>query len=113
MSESLFNDEMLRKVATDLKTKRTPLERMVLSDDEVPGLRAMVLKDGSINFEASYRFGDMRRSLPLGNTLELSVADARKITACIKNLAASGIDVQSDMRTRVLNELKRDVGLTA
>jgi hypothetical protein len=113
--QSKFNLEMLKAMAKDLATGKTPLDRVVLSDDLVTGLRAIVRKSGNVSLHASYHFDGGRPLIILGDpTLSpkdpnyISLADAREITKTIKHLAGNGIDPQEGARRRLLKELKRD-----
>jgi hypothetical protein len=114
-SESKFDIAMLKAMAKDLQTKRIPLDRTVISDDLVVGLRAIVRNTGAVSLHASYHFDGERPMMKLGDpTLSpkdpdyISIDDARELTKVIKNLALNGVDPQEGARRRLIRELLRD-----
>lgn len=113
--QSKFSVPMLKDMAKDLQSGKIPLDRTVLSDDLVTGLRAIVRNTGSVSLHASYHFDDGRPMMKLGDpTLPpkdpdyISLDDARELTKTIKHLALNGIDVQEGARRRLVRELLRD-----
>jgi hypothetical protein len=111
---SKFTEELLRGLARDLESQRTPVERMTVSDDRVIGLRAMVSKTGAISFHVSYHVGGKRPLMHIGDLNKdspdyISINDAREVAETIKYLASEyAIDPQEGMMRRVVKELKRD-----
>jgi hypothetical protein len=113
VEESRFTEANLAAMAKDLKSGRIMLDRTVLSDDLVVGLRAVIRKDGDVAYHASYTLGDGRPFLKLGmldakDPDHISLAEARELTKTIKALADKGIDPQQGLHKRLIAELKRD-----
>jgi hypothetical protein len=113
--KSAFTEESLKILARDLKNGRLPLERTIISDDRMIGLRAMVTKDGRVTFHASYHYGNKRPFMMIGeltddrkNPDRITIEDAREITKTIKYLGDMGIDPQEGLQRRLVAELKRD-----
>jgi hypothetical protein len=110
VEESIFTEANLAAMAKDLKTRRIMLDRTVLSDDLVTGLRAVIRKDGGVTYHASYHFGDERPFMILGvmdpkDPEHISLAEARQLTKTIKALADKGINPQEGLRKRLVREL--------
>lgn len=110
VEESIFTEANLTAMAKDLKTRRIMLDRTVLSDDLVTGLRAVIRKDGGVTYHASYHFGDERPFMILGvmdpkSEDHISLAEARQLTKTIKALADKGINPQEGLRKRLIREL--------
>lgn len=110
IEQSVFTEEMLYAFAKDMKSRRIPLDRQTLSDDLVTGLRARILKDGTINMEASYHFGNDRPSISLGvlnpkDPDHISLTDAREVTKTVKALADRGVNPQDGLTRRLVREL--------
>jgi hypothetical protein len=111
--DSKFDLPMLKDLASDLQTGKTPLDRVTVSDDMVVGLRAMVTKKGNISLHASYHFNDSRPMIRLGDPTVspkdpdyISLTDAREVTKTIKNLALKGIDPAEGAQRRLIRELR-------
>lgn len=110
VEESVFTEANLAAMAKDLKSRRLPLDRTVLSDDLVTGLRAVIRKDGGVTYHASYHYGDERPFMILGvmdpkSEDHISLNDARELTKTIKALADKGINPQDGLRKRLIREL--------
>lgn len=110
MEESVFTEATLAAMAKDLKSRRLVLDRTTVSDDLVTGLRAIITKDGTVTYHASYHFGDQRPYLRLGvmdpkAPDHISLTDARELTKTIKALADKGIDPQEGLHKRLIREL--------
>lgn len=110
MEESVFTEATLAAMAKDLKSRRLVLDRTTVSDDLVTGLRAIITKDGSVTYHASYHLGDTRPYLRLGvmdpkHPDHISLDDARELTKTIKALADKGIDPQEGLHRRLIREL--------
>lgn len=113
IEQSVFTEANLAAMAKDLKSRRLPLDRTVLSDDLVTGLRAVIRKDGGVTYHASYTYGDARPFMKLGvmdpkDPEHISLEDARELTKTIKALADKGIDPQDGLHRRLVAELLRD-----
>jgi hypothetical protein len=111
VEQSIFTEATLASLAKDLKSRRLPLDRQVISDDLVTGLRAVIRKDGGVTYHASYHLGDERPFLKLGvmdpkDPEHISLEDARELTKTIKALADKGIDPQDGLHRRLIKELK-------
>lgn len=102
-----FNVKTLKALQTDLDTGRIPLERIVLSDPIQIGLRAIVRKAG-VTLHAHYEVGGARPMIKLGEIDEISIEEARKLTAVIRDLGLRGIDVQEGMHERLIRELRKE-----
>lgn len=111
IEQSVFTEANLAATAKDLKSRRLPLDRTVLSDDLVTGLRAVIRKDGGVTYHASYTYGDTRPFMKLGvmdpkDPEHISLDDARELTKTIKALADKGIDPQEGLHKRLIRELR-------
>lgn len=110
IEESVFTEATLAAMAKDLKSRRLMLDRTTVSDDLVVGLRALITKDGVVNYHASYHLGDKRGYLRLGvldpkHPDHISLSDARELTKTIKALAAKGIDPEDGLHRRLIREM--------
>lgn len=112
---SVFNDKMLFQTAKDLQSGRIPTERVRYSDDVVPGLRYVINQSGYISMHAQYEVSGtkFRGMLLLGSLNEdaenhMTIAEARKLTGIVQELAAHGIDVQEGLHSRLIRELRKE-----
>ncbi|WP_448043750.1 integrase arm-type DNA-binding domain-containing protein [Bradyrhizobium liaoningense] len=113
IEQSVFTEANIAAMAKDMKSGRILLDRTVLSDDLVTGLRVVIRKDGTVAYHASYHFGDDRPFMKLGvidpkDPDYISLNDARELTKVIKTLAAKGINPQEGLHRRLVAELLRD-----
>jgi hypothetical protein len=113
VEQSKVTEKALLKIADDLKSGRTPADRLTISDDLETGLRCLILKSGEATYSVSYHFAGERPYLKIGSARKedsdyLPLADARTITKTIKALADKGIDVQEGLLPRLRRELLRD-----
>ncbi len=100
-----FSLETLESLAHSLKTGLMKTDRVTLSDDMVPGLRAIIRDTGLISFHVQYSIGKSRPYLKIGDVPGMSVEEARKLARTILELARQGIDPQSGLHERLIREL--------
>jgi hypothetical protein len=104
--KSEFTAEMLQSMSEALKSGRMKVDKMMLSDDQQTGLRALVRSTGTVSFHCQYDFGGSRPMIKVGDLPGTTIAEARELTKTIRALAANGIDVQTGLLPRLLRELK-------
>lgn len=110
---SKFTRETLLAIAADMSKKHYEgVNRINLTDDMQPGLRALVQKDGRVSLHAGYTVGDSRPMIMLGQISDpkasdfITIEDARHLTKTIRALGERGVDPQEGLQTRLLRELK-------
>lgn len=101
-----FNGPTLEALADDLKKGRVPLDRVTVSDNLQPGLRAIIRNSGIIAFHVQYKVGDSRPYLKLGEYPQMSIIEARYLAKTVISLAESGIDVHAGLHDKLIRELK-------
>lgn len=101
----VFTDVNLKRFSQDIISGRLPIKRPSISDDRVPGLRAIFRESGQISFHVQYSIGDSRPFLKIGDYPDMSIADARKIAEAIKHQATQGVDVQVELHTKLMRDL--------
>jgi hypothetical protein len=104
--KSEFTAERLQAMSDALKSGRMKVDKLMISDDIVTGLRALVRSTGTVSFHCQYDFNGSRPMLKVGDLGETTVEEARELTKTIRALAAKGIDVQSGLHERLLRELR-------
>jgi len=102
---SAFTIPWFQKLAEGLTTKRMKTDRITVSDDMVPGLRAIIRDTGGISFHVQYTMGKSRPYLKIGDVRGTTVDQARKLARTVLSLAKQGIDPQSGLHERLLREL--------
>jgi Arm DNA-binding domain len=102
---SAFTIPWFQKLAEGLTTKRMKTDRITVSDDMVPGLRAIIRDTGGISFHVQYTIGKSRPYLKIGDVPGTTVDQARKLARTVLSLAKQGIDPQSGLHERLLREL--------
>lgn len=109
---SKFTEKLLRDMAKDVKSGAIPLTKkkpwLNLGDDRAIGLRAIIRKSGAVTFHAMYQIEDSRPMITVGHFPDTTIEEARHLTKIVRGLAAKGIDVQSGLHQRLLQELERD-----
>lgn len=108
---STFAIENLEAMINDLQSDRIKLAKLTVSDSEVPGLRAVVRKEGRISFFAAYTIGDSRPMLHIGDAPKTTIDDARALTRFVRKCAEAGIDVREELEQPLLDKLRKDAGL--
>jgi hypothetical protein len=87
------------------------VNRINLTDDMQPGLRALVQKDGRVSLHAGYTVGDSRPMMMLGQISDpkapdfITIEDARHLTKTIRALGDKGVDPQEGLHKRLLKEI--------
>lgn len=104
--ESKFSHATIDALIDDLKHQRIPLDRITITDEEQPGLRALIRKTGEVSFHSQYMVQGNRLSLKIGNYPTMKIPEARGIAATIEALADKGVDVQKGLTERLIRELK-------
>lgn len=107
-SRKKFAPAVFEALAEDLQSGRVPLDRVTVSDDQVPGLRCIVRNTGLISYHVQYDVDGSRPYLRLGDANEMTVEEARSLARTVRGLADKGIDVQAGLHSRLVKELKRD-----
>jgi hypothetical protein len=79
---------------------------LTVSDDVVPGLRAIVRKSGEISLHVSYTIGESRPYLLLGHMPDITIAEARELARTVLALAEKGIDPAEGLHARLIRELR-------
>lgn len=102
LTDSLL--EASKKDAAKLKIRQR------LSDPLAPGLRVNVYTEGQVAFSVEYKLPGIQSRLhvKIGEWPEMSIHEAREITATVRELGMRGVDVQYGLHTRLAQELKRD-----
>ena len=101
-----FTPALLRELAAKMVAGEITDERLTLSDSKQPGLRAIIRSSGAITLHAHYRLPDGTRPwINLGPLEEMSIGDARKLTATVTALARTGVDPLESTRAKVMKEL--------
>lgn len=106
-----FNIETLEKVASDVakgKYGDLPNGKLSIGDEMQEGLRAIILKDGTISYHVGYRIEGSRPYIKVGTHPYMSINDARQLAKTIRHLASVGIDVQDGLHKRLIAELQRE-----
>jgi hypothetical protein len=110
-----FTPDMIDKLHKDLKTRRIPLDRVMISDDRSVGLKVLVRGTGVITFLVNYSVaGGGRYNITVGHypedadteTKQNAIDQARELSETIRSLAAKGIDVQEGLHARLIRELQ-------
>lgn len=104
---SRFSNETIDALIDDLKTQRVPLDRISITDEQQPGLRAIIRKTGEVTLHMQYFVRDSRPSLLLGHYPKMTIAEARELARTVEHLADKGIDVQDGLHDRLIRELKQ------
>lgn len=105
-SRSEFGPATFNALVEDLQTGRVPLDRVTVSDDVVPGLRAIIRKTGLVSYHVSYTTPDNSRPyLKIGDHPAMSLTKARQIARTVLSLADKGIDPQAGLHERLIREL--------
>lgn len=105
--ESRFSADTIEALVEDLKAQRIPLDRITITDEQQPGLRALIRKTGEVTFHMQYKVRDSRPSILLGPYPKMKISEARGLAATIEALADKGIDVQDGLYDRLMRELKQ------
>jgi hypothetical protein len=102
-----FTIESLESFSQALKSGRMKVDKITFTDDQQPGLRAIVRTTGNISFHAHYDFKGSRPMIKVGEWPGTPLKEARELTKTIRALADKGIDVQEGLLPRLLRELKQ------
>src|SRR4051812_28759042 len=89
---SKFGPATFVALLDDLQSGRIPLDRITVSDDIVPGLRAIIRNTGNVSYHVSYTVDGSRPYLKIGDYPAMSLERARKIARTVLALADKGID---------------------
>lgn len=110
---SKFNRDTLLAIAADMSKKHYEgVNRINLTDDLQPGLRALVQKDGRVSLHANYTVGDSRPMMMLRQINDskapdyITIEDARELTKTMRALGDRGVDPQSGLHARLIRELR-------
>jgi hypothetical protein len=107
-----FDPKLFEALAEDLTSGRIPVPRFTVSDDEVPGLRAIIRNSGQISFHVQYSVRDddtgedTRPYLKIGDYPKMKIGEARELARTIRTLANMNIDPQAGLHERLVRELK-------
>lgn len=111
--QSKFTRETLLAIAADMNKKHYGgVNRINLTDDMQPGLRALVQKDGRVSLHANYTVGESRPMMFLGQITDakapdyITIQDARELTKTVRALGDRGVDPQDGLHARLLRELR-------
>lgn len=111
---SKFNVITLQKIVDDMAKgkygEKIANNRIVVSDDIQPGLRANVFKSGHWAYIVEYKVTgrDGRPHITIGKHPVMSITEARELARIIRYLGEKGMDVQDGLMDRLIAELKRD-----
>ena len=109
---SKFTEKLLHQMSEDIKSGATSLKKkqpwLNIGDDRQTGLRAIIRKSGAVTFHAMYQIEDSRPMIAVGHFPDTTIEEARHLTKVVRGLADKGIDVQSGLHQRLLQELERD-----
>lgn len=105
-AQNKFTVEVMEALVDDLKSKRIPLDRLTITDDMVPSLRAVIRNSGAISFHVHYDIAGSRPFLKLGSHPEMSIKEARELARTVIALAERGIDPAEGLHERLIRELK-------
>jgi hypothetical protein len=102
-----FTVATLEKLAKSLESGAIKhIDRLSISDDVQPGLRAIIRNTGAISFHVHYAVAGSRPMLKIGEHPGTSIAEARSLAATVLTLADKGIDPQVGLHERLIRELK-------
>lgn len=106
---SSFGPELFKRLQADMKSGRTPLKRMKLTDPQMRGLTVNLYPsdDEPMSWYVQYA-PDGRTKRPfikVGEFPETSIEHARRRARVIHTLAEKGIDVQDGLHKRLMREL--------
>lgn len=102
---SKFSADTFERLARDLQNGNVPLDRVTVTDDMQPGLRAIIRNTGLVSFHVNYDVEGARPYLKIGDHPEMPIADARYVAKVVRDLAAMGIDPQEGLHRRLIREL--------
>lgn len=101
-----FTATLLDGLSAEMQARRIRAPRLVVSDNVVTGLRAIIRQSGAVSLHAHYKSPDGSRPMVLlGAYPEMSIAQARDLVRTINALVAKGLDPLEGMRRRVMAEL--------
>lgn len=103
---SKFGPSTFDALVEDLENGRVPLDRVTVSDDIVPGLRAIIRKTGNVSYHVSYTVDGARPYLKIGDHPAMSLERARNVARTVLALADKGIDPQAGLHERLIRELE-------
>lgn len=109
-----FNVITLQKIVDDMAKgkygEKIPNNRLVVSDEVQPGLKANVFKSGYWAYIIEYkvRGKDGRPHITIGEHPVMPIKEARELARVIRYLGEQGLDIQDGLRDRLVAELKRD-----
>lgn len=107
---SKFSADLINALIKDLQEKRLPLGKITITDEETPGLRAIIRDSGTVTLSLQYAVTGqkLRPTISLGEFPEMSIQKARNYSKTILELGKQGIDIQQGLLPRLLKELERD-----
>jgi hypothetical protein len=100
-----FDVKTLEALAEDLKSGRIPLDRITVTDDQVPNLRAVIRNTGLVSYHVQYSVNGSRPFMKVGNFPDMPIKTARELAHTVTALAAKGIDPQAGLHERLIREL--------
>lgn len=103
---SKFSADTFERLARDLQSGNVPLDRVTVTDDMQPGLRAIIRNTGLVSFHVNYDVEGARPYLKIGDHPEMSVDEARRVAKTVRGLAEMGIDPQEGLHRRLIRELQ-------
>lgn len=101
-----FEIKALLSITEALSSGRMKIDRLTVSDNVVPGLRAICRATGGISYHITYSVNGSRPYLKVGSHPETSIAEAREIAKTVIALARQGIDPQVGLHERLIRELR-------
>lgn len=107
--QSKFSAETIDALRNDLMQQKIPLSQIVISDEDQPGLRAIIRQSGTVTFNVQYKITgqkDYRPQIKIGDYPEMNVYRARGIARTIVELGHRGIDPTAGLHERLIRELE-------
>lgn len=101
-----FNVKSLLSITEALSSGRMKVDRLTVSDNVVPGLRAICRATGGISYHVGYSVNGSRPYLKVGAHPETTIAEARELAKTVIALARLGIDPQDGLHERLIRELR-------
>jgi hypothetical protein len=100
-----LTDEKIKIYIDDLVKQRIPLDRINLSDDQVPGLRVIVRNTGAASFHAQYYADGNRPMVKVGEFPAMKLETARRVARTVNALVEIGIDPFKELLEQRVQDL--------
>lgn len=107
--QSKFSEETINALRDDLVYQKIPLAQVVISDEDQPGLRAIIRSSGTVTFNVQYSVAgekNYRPQIKIGDYPDMNVYRARGLARTIVELGRRGIDPQAGLHDRLIRELE-------